>query len=301
MRTLFFALAFLVLLPGASACDVCGCSIGGNYFGILPQFHRHFMGMRWSSETSYTSLSADALRQKQYHSVEEFTSADMIIRFYPVRRWQLLVLAPYRWNHQTEYRISTRVHGLGDVSLLANYVLLNTGDSLHRSWRQTLSLGGGLKLPTGRNNLTAADGGPLHPNIQPGTGSTDFLLSAAYTLRRGAWGASTDLLARWNTANSHNYHFGNRLSGSAKLFYWSNLRHVTVLPNAGVFLDAAEANRDDDELLTGSNGITTLATLGLDVYTGHFSAGVNYQPPIWQSRKTVRTNARWIFTLNYIF
>jgi hypothetical protein len=193
------------------------------------------------------------------------------------------------------------VHGLGDISLLANYVLLNTGDSLHRSWRQTLSLGGGMKLPTGRNNLAAADGGTLHPNIQPGTGSVDFLFSAAYTLRRGAWGASTDLLARWNTANNNHYQFGNRLSGSAKLFYWTNLRQITLLPNAGVFCDAARANRDDVDLLTGSEGITTLATLGLDAYSGHFSAGVSYQPPIWQSRATVQAKARWTVTLNYIF
>lgn len=301
MRTLFIAVALLAFCSGASACDVCGCSIGGNYFGILPQFHRHFIGLRWSAETTHTALSAEALQQRRYHSFEQFSSLDLIGRFYPARRWQMLLLAPYRWYRQTEDGRPTSVQGLGDVSALVNYVLLDTGDSLRYRWRQTLSVGGGVKLPTGRHNLPAADGGPLNPNLQPGTGSTDFLLSAAYTLRRGAWGVSTDLLARWNTANDQEYHFGNRLSGSAKIFYWKTLRGVTLLPNAGVFGDAARANRDAGTRLDGSEGVATFATLGLDAYFGHFSAGANVQPPIWQSRNTVQANTRWMITLNYIF
>lgn len=301
MRTLVIALALLAVLPEATACDVCGCSIGGNYFGILPQFQRHFIGLRWSTETSLTSLSTDAMRQGRYHSTEEFTSLDLVARFYPARRWQVLVLAPYRWNHQTEDGKSTRVQGIGDVSLLAHYVVFNTGDSLHYLWRQTLSIGGGLKLPTGQHHFTAVDGGTLNPNLQPGTGSTDFLLAAAYTLRRGPWGVATDLMARLNTSNDQHYRFGNRMSGSAKLFYWTNLRQLSCLPNAGVFLDVARTNRDGDDFLEGSEGGTALATLGVDVFTGHFSAGVNFQPPLWQSRNTVRAQARWLCTLNYIF
>lgn len=301
MRTLLVAAALLAVQAVASGCDVCGCSIGGNYFGILPQFHRNFAGIRWSSETSHTALNAHALREQDYHSVETFRTADLAMRIYPARRWQLLLLAPYRWNQQVEDGISTQVHGLGDVSLMANYILLNTGDSTDSRWRQTFSVGGGVKLPTGRYHLTAADGGELNPNIQPGTGSTDILLSAAYTLRRGVWGVATDVLTRLNTANPRHFTFGNRLSGSAKIFYWTNLRRLTVLPNAGIFLDAAQVNHDGANRLNGSEGVTTLATLGLEAYTGRFSAGASFQPPVWQSRSTVRAGARWVFTLNYIF
>lgn len=301
MRTLFVAVALLAVLPAASGCDVCGCSIGGNYFGILPQFQRNFIGFRWSYETSNTSLSADALRQERYHSIETFRAVDLVARFYPARRWQVMLLAPYRWNQQVEDGVSSGVHGVGDLSLMANYILFNTGDSLAARRRQTLSIGSGIKLPSGRHKLPAIDGGALNPNIQPGTGSTDFLFSAAYTLRLGAWGAATDVLARLNTSNDQHYKFGNRLSGSAKIFYWKNLRRFTLLPNAGVFLDAAQANRDDRSQLAGSEGVTTLATLGIEVYTGRFSAGATFQPPVWQSRPTVKANARWMLTFNYIF
>lgn len=295
------AVALLAFGPVARACDVCGCSIGGNYFGILPQFHRHFIGIRWSAESSNTALNGDALLRGDYHSTERFRSLDIMGRFYPARRWQLLFLMPYHWNEQTEDGIPASAQGLGDVSVLTNYVLFDTGDSLRYRWRQTFSLGGGLKLPTGRHSLPAGDGQPLNPNLQPGTGSADFLVSAAYTLRRGAWGLSADLLARRNTANDQHYHFGNRLSGSAKLFYWKNFRGITFLPNAGIFSDAAGANNDDGLLLKESRGLSSFATFGIDTYVKHFSAGLNWQIPYWQSRPTVETNARWMLTLNYIF
>lgn len=301
MRTLFLAAAFLVIQSEAAACDVCGCSIGGNYFGILPQFHRHFIGLRWSTESSYTGLSGALLQAGKYHSTEQFSSLDLVARFYPARRWQVLMLAPYHWYHQTEDGKQTSVQAPGDVSVLANYVLLDTGDSTRYRWRHTLSLGGGLKLPTGRHDFDASDGGTLNPNLQPGTGSTDFLLSAAYTLRRGAWGLSADLLARLNTANDRSYHFGNRLSSTAKLFYWTNWHGLTLLPNAGIFGDAAQNNRDGDTVLKGSKGFTAFATLGCDAYFGHFSAGFSVQPPVWQSRLTVQANTRWMLTFNYIF
>ncbi len=301
MRTLFIAVALLGFSSGVSACDVCGCSIGGNYFGILPQFTRHFVGLRWTMERTRTAVSAQALREGRLHSEEMFRSADLVARFYPAHRWQVLLLAPYRIQEQREATRLVQVQGLGDVSLLANFILLDTGDSLKRRWRHTLTVGSGVKLPTGRSSQVAADGVQLHPNVQLGSGSTDILFAAAYTLRQGAWGWSADLLARWNTANKQAYHFGNRLSGSTKFFLWKNLRGVTLLPNAGIFADAAQANRDQNTLVRGSEGISVFSTFGLDAYTGRFSAGFSYQPPLWQNRSTVAFGARWVVSANIIF
>lgn len=301
MRSLILVAMLLLCSIGAQACDVCGCSIGGNYFGILPGFQRHFIGLRWFSESSNTALSSKALQAGDFHSSEQFQSLDLMARFNPSHRWQALLVAPYRNYRQTDSGNSSQSKGLGDVSLMANYILFNTGDSIKYRWRQTLSVGGGIKLPTGQNKIAASDGALLHPNLQPGTGSTDFLLSAAYTLRRKGWGGTADMLLRLNTANKQSYLFGNHLSGSVKLFYWTNLGQVALLPNAGIFMDAAQANRDNNVRIDGSEGISNFATLGLDAYFGHFSAGANFQPPVWQSRTTVQTKARWMFTLNFIF
>lgn len=304
MRTVFIALALLAFVPAASACDVCGCSIGGNYFGILPQFHRHFVGLRWSEQSFQSAHSRSAAQAGRFDSEESFRTVDLLGRFYPFRRVQMLVLAPYHYFRRLENNSLTHTQGLGDVSVLASYVLLDTGDSLHRKWQHTLTFGGGVKLPTGRHNLTNPEGELLHPNLQPGTGSTDFVLTAAYTLRRGAWGFSADAQGRLNTADkSLDYQMGNRLSGAAKVFYWKNAGRFTFLPNAGVFADAAQANKGNFDFTQGTGGAVALATIGLDVYMDSFSAGFTFQQPFWQNlgNGKVHSDARWMATVNYIF
>lgn len=304
MRTLFIAVALLAMLPAASACDVCGCSIGGNYFGILPQFHRHFVGLRWSEQSFQSAHSRSAAEAGRFDSEESFRTVDLLGRFYPFRRIQMLVLLPYHDFRRMENNQTTRTRGLGDATVLASYILLDTGDSLGRKWQHTLTFGGGVKLPTGRHNLANPEGERLHPNLQPGTGTTDFVLTAAYTLRKGAWGFSADAQGRLNTANkSQDYQMGNRLSGAAKVFYWKNTGRFTVLPNAGVFAEAAQANSGNADFTEGTGGAIALATAGLDVYMGSFSAGFTFQQPFWQNlgEGKVHSNARWMATVNYIF
>lgn len=304
MRTLFIAVALLAVQSGVSACDVCGCSIGGNYFGILPQFHRHFVGLRWSEQSFQSAHSRSAAEAGQFDSDESFRTADMLGRFYLSRRVQMFALVPYHFFHRVEDNQAVNTQGLGDVSVMAGYIMLDTGDSLRRKWQHSLTLNGGVKLPTGSHNLTNPEGELLHPNLQPGTGTTDFMLSVMYTVRHGAWGFTADALGRFNTANRENdYRFGNRLSGSVKTFYWQNAGRFLFLPNAGVFADAAQANEGNVDFTEGTGGAIVFGTFGLDVYLGNFSAGFTFQQPAWQhlGDGKVHNNSRWMATVNYIF
>lgn len=286
------------------ACDACGCSIGGNYFGILPQFHRNFVGLRWAEQSFRSAHSAGAAEAGRYATQERFRTADVLARFYPTRRLQVLTLLPFHDFRREETGQVLRARGLGDALLMGNYIVLNTGDSLGRLWHHSLTLGGGLKLPTGPYHLKDGRGTALLPNLQPGSGSTDFLVAASYTLRRSAWGVNVDVLGRYNTSNSQGYRFGPRLSGSAKFFYWTRWgSRLTLLPHAGVFTDASCANRLAGTEVAATGGILTLATGGLDVYAGHFSAGVTLQHPIHQhlGQGQINASGRWMATLNYLF
>ncbi|HMX38786.1 MAG TPA: hypothetical protein PK971_14895 [Saprospiraceae bacterium] len=304
MRTLIFTVLLLAAYSPASACDACGCSIGGNYFGILPQFHRHFVGIRWAEQSFQSAHSVGAAEAGRYATQERFRTVDLLARFYPSRRVQVLAVLPFHHFQRQEGSTLTHARGLGDAVLLGNYIVLNTGDSLGRHWQHSLTLGGGLKLPTGPHQLRDGQGTALLANMQPGSGSTDVLLSAAYTLRRGAWGFNADALGRLNTANAQGYRFGHRLSASAKFFYWTRWgKRLTLLPNAGVFADAAQRNRSGGEQVEATGGYLVLGTGGLDVYAGRFSVGFTYQQPLHQQlgQGQIRASQRWMTTLNYLF
>ena len=269
----------------------------------MPQFHRHFVGLRYSEQSSRSAHSTKAAQSGIFDSDEQFRTLDVLGRFYPLRRLQVFVLAPYHDFIRVEN--GTRVHtqGIGDVSVMGNWIVLDTGDSLRASWQHTLTFGGGVKLPTGAHRIKDTEGKTLHPNLQPGSGSTDFIVSATYTLRKGAWGLSSDVLGRWNTANHHDYQFGNRVSGSLKVFYWKNTRKVAFLPNVGVFADASTPNWEDGWAVAQTGGNILLGTLGLDCYAGNFSVGLTIQPPIFQhlGDGAIQANTRWMLTSNYIF
>jgi hypothetical protein len=303
MRTLLCTVALLTLALDAAACDVCGCSIGGNYFGILPQFNRHFVGLRLSEQSFQSAHSRTAALAGRYDSDERFRTVDVWGRFYPARRLQVMAMAPYHDFFRDENGKQTHSQGFGDASVLANYVALNTGDSLGRGWKHTLTLGGGVKLPTGQHRLRDTEGDLLHENLQPGSGSTDFLVTAVYMLRKGAWGFSSDWVGRINTPNRNDYHFGNRLSGSLRAFYWKEMRRSSLLPNAGVFMDTAAPNRSYGYDVEATGGTVVLATLGLDWYIGPVSVGLTYQRPVAEHLGGGQINAkdRWMTTVNYIF
>lgn len=306
MRTLL-AVALLVFSTSvASACDVCGCSISGNYFGILPQFSRHFVGLRWSERSFQTAHTPASLRHGIFHSTEQFSTLDALVRFYPHRRVQLLALVPYQWIRRDEAGVITQTQGLGDVSLMANYIVFNSGDSLRRTWRHTLAFGLGVKAPTGRFQSPVSGKEAINANLQPGSGSTDLTFGVQYTLRRGSLGLASDAYYRFNTANKQGFQFGNRVNGSCKFFYWQNIHRagLALLPNAGIYTEAAGLDRQNGEILDDTGGMVTLGLLGLDVYAaGRVSAGVTFQAPLYHDLGggTIQPGKRWMFTLNYIF
>ncbi len=303
MRSLLIVVMLLAFVPAASACDVCGCSIGGNYFGILPQFHKHFVGLRWSEQSFRSTHSLSSAQKDIYDSEEHFQTLDLIGRFYPTRRVQVLVLAPYHNLRRNDAGVQIHSQGLGDISLMGNYILINSGDSLRQRLRHTLTIGGGIKLPTGGFVSKNEEGETLDENLQPGTGSTDFMLSATYTLRRDAWGLSSDIVGRINTANKNGYHFGNRISTSAKVFYVKNFPKVTLLPNVGLFADIADVSYNGNRYMQETGGTGVLTTIGLDAYFGKISIGYTFQLPVFQDMASglVQSRYRSMATLNYNF
>jgi hypothetical protein len=71
---------------------------------------------------------------------------------------------PENWNF----------HGAGDLMLQGRYALMERGAT------ESLWATGGIKLPTGAHDRANDDGELAEPSIQPGTGSTDFVVGLSY-------------------------------------------------------------------------------------------------------------------------
>jgi hypothetical protein len=280
MKRILMISGFLAIGITAQACEFCGCGVGNFYLGILPQFHRQFVGIRYQAQRydSHVGLHP-SLATSEY-----FQSTELWGRFYPVSRLQILTLVPYHINQQTTTSGNVYLDGLGDIPILANYNLYNTikVDPLI-PFKHSVWLGGGIKLPTGKFNFIESPDAGANQNFQLGTGSVDFMLSGIYTLRYEKWGINSDVIYKVNTFNANNYKFGNKLNGSVSFMFIQQIQKVGLMPYLGFYSERSAKNLSGDVEISDSGGATNFVTGGVEFYWKKISMGFNYRTPFSQN------------------
>jgi hypothetical protein len=286
------------------ACDVCGVA-GTNSLGILPGFKKHFVAVRWN-ERSFLSKHSPSISEAGTYSAtkskEHFNTLDVWGRFYLHKRVQLFAFVPFSVNTKIDDAFGTdRFIGLSDISLVTNYVIINTGDSLKQKVKHNLLVGGGIKLPTGKYGRKG-EAGIMIPNMQIGTGSFDFLLNTVYNMRVKSYGINYDFNYRINTANRKQYLFGNKFNTSVRGFYWHNIQKSVLMPNAGLYFEHMKDFKNGSErVFTG--GYSLMATAGMDVYIRNFGIGFNFMQPLKNNfaQGYVKPLQRYTINLSYLF
>ena len=302
---LLILLAFVLAITHSEACDVCGCSLGSNYFGILPQFDKHFVGIRWH----YSAFSARMNHESSYlddeYSNDSYYQLEMWGRFYLTPRIQLFASLPYSINYMQGSHQQVTASGLGDISLIANYTLINTGEDVGNPWRHSLLLGGGVKLPTG--HYQQQDQGKLvNPNFQLGTGSIDVVLNLLYTVRYQNKGLNLGTTRQLNTVNPVAYRFGNQWNASAQVFYWQQMKAWSLLPHVGAYYETATMHTDHGIRQVNTGGRALFAQVGLDTYYRNMALGFTYKSPLRQQMNSdaiadIDARERWMASLVYNF
>ncbi len=105
--------------------------------------------------------------------------SDFNFRWGFYRNFDLTILVPIVTNHFDSTNESTvGGTGLGDAMLLVKYRFYRR-DSQRGTTQASLTFG--PKFPTGRTDVTDANGSLLPASLQPGSGSTDFFIAANWT------------------------------------------------------------------------------------------------------------------------
>ncbi len=120
--------------------------------------------------------------------------------------------------------------GIGDVTLLGQYRFYN-----NRSSQTEMAVLLGIKIPTGRSNLTDALGERFETEFQPGTGSWDGLFGLAFTQRFGLWAFDANVLYQLSTTGAQHTDMGDRLLYNAAVSYrlFGSSLHPSGRMNAG--------------------------------------------------------------------
>ena len=279
----------IVLMPAVSwACDICGCGVGSYYLGILPDFSDKFVGIRYQSKLLTTHLGPNGNRtpltsDETYQSIEVWGAWNF------GSRWRVMAILPYNFNTREleQGDVVGKKEGLGDALAMLNYKLfesrITTGNS--KFLAHSLWLGAGVKAPTGKYE----DGEQIMPdspnNFQLGSGSTDFMVNAAYDVRLMDVGLNLNTSYKINTENQYGYRYGNKFTGNLLVYYKFNIQDkIRIAPNVGLLYETQPQDKLYNQYEVYQSGGSLLSNvLGVEINMGQFSFGANYQMPISQN------------------
>lgn len=284
MKKFYCMLIVLASIPSL-ACDICGSGAGGSYLGLLPQFRKRFFGLRYQQNSLQHHLGAGGmvnyLTTTETYRIAELWGATNI-----GSRFRITAFVPFNFIQRKNQAEHLTEHGLGDITVIGYYQLLdqNTTNG-HSKLAQSLWIGGGIKLPSGKYN-------PEDRNIQQssqntfqlGTGSTDFSAHIMYDVRLQQTGINVNAGYKMNTRNKYDYQYGNKFTLNTLAYHRFSIGDkVSITPNAGALYETAAKDwKVKDIQVWETGGYSLMGTLGVEFSVGRISAGVNVQTPLSQ-------------------
>jgi hypothetical protein len=289
----FLAVLMLVVSHTVVNGQACCCTGAGANYSILPNLNRHVLGMRYtyrSYQSVTNSLNPELdgnITNQQFHSLELFG------RFNVYERLQLSVFLPYNFIAQQSPLGNSRADGLGDISFLLQYNILNPLLCTGRKDKHQLRLGAGVKLPSGHFKMDAND--MFNTNLQLGTGSVDLPFNVIYTFRYEGFGFNTVVAYKFNTTNPQAYRFGDKLQGALNLFYVKDIKEVQLMPSIGFNYEHQFENRYKGKLLSYTGGDFATFAIGFDVYYKTLAFSSSFSPAVmnrlnWNGENRNRLN-----------
>ncbi len=293
MKKLFMAAVLLLAVSVGYACSICGCGGGNFYMGLVPNFKRQFIGVRYSYAEYHTSLINDPTQFSHnfYNTVEIWSGINI------GKRWQVLAFLPYHYNVQVDDDMGRTIkNGFGDITVLGNYKLFDTRylKNLPNRSSQQIWIGGGVKLPTGSFSVDVNDSTTTLADInaQIGTGSVDLFVNARHEIRFDHFGINSSVSYKIGLPNSQDYKYGNKLMLNSIAFYRINKKALTITPNAGLAYENTASNKLNGQKIYLSDGLnsgayatggyTLNALAGAEITIKQVTIGANMQLPLAQ-------------------
>lgn len=297
MKKLLITLSLIIAFQSSQACDICGCGVGGNYIGLLPDFTKRFVGLRYQFNRLTTQLDINGNRTA-LSTDEKYQTMELWGAWNIGQKWRVLALVPYNFNEKyTEGSdLLRKKNGIGDITLNEYYKLFDQSNPTanNKLVVQSLWVGMGVKLPTGaydvaeQQNATATN-----PNMfQLGTGSLDFIPSLMYDVRIQDFGINANASYKINTENKDDYRYGNKIAANASAYYKIALgANSRLAPYAGISFESQQKDHAMGFKVEETGGHILNASMGLEANFNRISVGASFQTPIQQELGRGRIDA----------
>ncbi len=283
MKQIIIVLLLLLSFPSL-ACDNCNVFINispNDYRSSIGVYHhtRYMIGTYNSLGQVYLKHGGENIEELVNKKIEDFyRTYEVRGTYYFGQKWRTVFTLPFIDNtQQIDGLAKYRVRGIGDPIVMQTYQVYNskfsndsTPEIVHR-----FEIGGGIKVPAGSIEKRYPFGEP-NIDLQPGTGSWDFLFLATYSARFKQLGFSSNLNVKFNTYNKNNFRYGNTLNLSLNTFYIKNFKRIVLMPYVGGYIEHFEKDYEYS-IINDSGGATFFGNIGFKLYKGNWSLTAQYQ------------------------
>ncbi len=286
IKVILFLILSAVWANTVWACETCGCSLSrpDQQYNNQPWFVEYvFEQQNWHKrDVNYAFDLGQDGHDTHDKTTEDFhhylLGAHIGERIlvtgeipYVVRRALNVEDPDHLGDHQ-------RSQGWGDLQVTGQYDFI-------KEHNQAIGVLSGVKFPTGSTKEKNAEGEQFEPEMQPGSGSYDYLWGAVYHQVWDQWMLSSNAVYTLKTTGAQDFRFGNVFSVIADLDYMINPHSKTVKVKPGVqFNYLHEAHQiDQGEKIEDSGGDSLLLgpILSLD-FNKHVSIFTSFQSPVYE-------------------
>lgn len=316
-RIKILALLLLASSQCLFACDVCGC-----FMGLTPYDNQSNIGLVYRLRTfsgyygfdrNSTLLPSGSLRtgniamhtDHQHDEVpngndyEEYRVLELRSKFFLHQRIEMNIIVPFHFNSMIMNETSHKVSGLGDVNIFSGYQLLRKMDM--EGWQYRLTLGAGIKLPTGRDDCTDEKNERIHLMMQPGTGTTDYFFYGNYTAAINRWGASLTGSFKLNGTNSYNEKISNSVNSYGSIFYKTYPGKWIIIPSAQLYYENTAGIRTVEGISPMTSMNVLMAGPGVDVYLNNLQFNLSGLLPVAEEKITGKAASAFKFSAGFIY
>lgn len=339
MRRIFAAVLFftLIIFSGRNAyalgecglsCCIAGATTSGvtlaENFGLSLVYEYAYMETIRNGTDEVSPNEAIAVNQSggNYSVPTEMRMQKLsLVGVLPVNeRFQLLASVPYIINDMdmrskngmmTMDMSMDQVTGLGDMTLMGLYTLY--ADAPVRPGHR-LTVGFGVKAPTGQTDVRKSNGALVHAMMQPGSGSWDPLFMVNYTRGLYPLVLQANLFYQLTTEGFNGYEYGDKLTFDVAAKYQAS-RYVNLglevngihsekdVDHDGRYSAKAATSMADNPEFTGLDSVFVSPVVQVKIPNSGGSAEFKYQVPVYQDVNGFQQVVDWraLATVVWVF
>jgi len=275
VTALFVSLPFYL-----SACDACGCGIGGGGFGLLSVYRNNYVGLSYGRLPFRSRLTSG-----EFTGTEDvFHQLEIQARYEVWPGVRVDGVLPYRHNSRVSPDGDEVLNGLGDIRLGAAYILADNRAIGEKGGSWYWEAGLIASLPTGAYDNNLLDSRFLPDNFNLGKNALGAGLQSTLILSTGRYGVALNARHLTYGKSDAYYRFGAETTLGGQVFgQFSYDPHWKIIPFAGVTYERTQTNTTVDDLpVHGTGGRAYLASVGVNVRYDDVTVSLRVSQPFDQ-------------------